>query len=164
MATIHEQAHPDTELLDRLRAGLLDDDVDLKTRLERHLAGCPRCRDQWQVWKRLGVGALGAWPVPDSQLSAGLKQVRQHALTAGRQRRIHRYPVLAAAAMLLIAVSAGLWTVRHEFVATPQMTTQTAEGVPDLYEDLDFYLWMANQGDDKTHDQNGNGDSGANST
>jgi hypothetical protein len=161
---MHEQAHPDTELLDRLRADLLDDNLDLKTRLERHLAVCSRCRDQMQVWEHLGLDALGAWPVADSQLSAGLRQARQRALTAGRYRRIHRYPVLATAAMLLIAVSAGLWTLRHEFIGTPQMTTQTAEEVPDLYEDLDFYLWMANQGDDKMQEENGNGDSKANST
>lgn len=70
-----------------------------------------------------------------------------------------RYPVLATAAVLLIAVSAGLWALRHEFVDTAQMTARTSEEVPDLYEDLDFYLWMANQGEDKMHEESGNGNS-----
>jgi hypothetical protein len=69
------------------------------------------------------------------------------------------YPVLATAAVLLIAVSAGLWTLRHEFVDTMPMMARTSEEVPDLYEDLDFYLWMANQGNDKTQEQGGNGNS-----
>jgi hypothetical protein len=39
------------------------------------------------------------------------------------------------------------------------MMARTSEEVPDLYEDLDFYLWMANQGNDKTQEQGGNGNS-----
>ena len=161
---MHEQAHPDTELLDRLRAGLLDDNIDAKARLENHLAACPRCRGQLHAWEHLSLDALGAWPVPEGKVSAGLKQARQRAMAAGRHRRILGYPVLATAAMLLIAVSAGLWTLRHEFMDTPQMAARTTEEIPDLYEDLDFYLWMANQGDGKMHEENGNGDSKANRT
>ena len=156
---MHEQAHPDTELLDRLRAGLLDDSTELKARLERHLVACPQCRGRLHAWEQLGREALGAWPVTDSKLSAGLKQARQQAIAAGHRDRIIRHPVLATAAVLLIAVSAGLWTLRHEFVDTVQLTARTSEEVPDLYEDLDFYLWMANQGDGKMHEQNGNGNS-----
>jgi hypothetical protein len=39
------------------------------------------------------------------------------------------------------------------------MMAGASEEVPDLYEDLDFYLWMANQGNDKTQEQGGNGNS-----
>lgn len=158
---MHNEAHPDTELLDRLRAGLLDDDAGIKTRLERHLADCPRCRGRVNAWEHLGQNALGTWPVTEDRLSAGLKLARQRAMTAGRHHRIAiRHPLLATAAMLLIAVSAGLWTLRHEFVDTVPMTAaRTGEEVPDLYEDLDFYLWMANQGDDKIHEQGNNGNS-----
>jgi anti-sigma factor RsiW len=161
---MHEQAHPDTELLDRLRAGLLDDNIDVRTRLEHHLDTCPRCRARLLVWEHLGPEALGAWPVADSTLSLVLRQARRHAMTAGRRRHIQHYPLLATAAMLIIALSAGLWGLRHEFMETPQMTARTTEEVPDLYEDLDFYLWMANQGDGTTHEKNGNGDSAANRT
>ncbi len=155
---MHKQAHPDTELLDRLRAGLLDDSSEIKARLENHLVGCPQCRGRLHSWEYLGRDVLGAWRA-DGKLSAGLKLARQRSMTARRHRHIIRYPVLATAAMLLIAVSAGLWTLRHEFVDTTQMTARTSEEIPDLYEDLDFYLWMANQGDDKMHEQNGNGNS-----
>jgi hypothetical protein len=156
---MHEQAHPDTELLDRLRAGLLDDSSEMKARLERHLVDCPQCRGRMHAWEHLGHDVLGAWPVADGKVSAGLKLARQQAMAAGRHRRIIRHPVLATAAMLLVAVSAGFWTLRHEFVDTVQMTARTSEEVPDLYEDLDFYLWMANQGDSKMQDQGGNGNS-----
>ena len=156
---MHEQAHPDTELLDRLRAGLLDDSIEIKDRLERHLVACPQCRSRLHAWEHLGRHAMEAWPVADEKLSVGLKLARRQAMTAGRPRRTMRYPVLATAAVLLIAVSAGLWTLRHEFVDTMPMMARTSEEIPDLYEDLDFYLWMANQGNDKTQEQGGNGNS-----
>ena len=156
---MHEQAHPDTELLDRLRAGLLDDSIEIKDRLEHHLVACPQCRNRLHAWEHLGRDAMGAWPVADKKLSVGLKLARQQAMTAGRHRRTIRYPVFATAAVLLIAVSAGLWTLRHEFVDTMPMMARTSEEIPDLYEDLDFYLWMANQGNDKTQDHGGNGNS-----
>jgi len=156
---MHEQAHPDTELLDRLRAGLLDDSIEVKHQLEHHLLACPQCRSRLHAWEHLGRDTMGAWPVADRKLSVGLKQARRQALTAGRHRRMIGYPVLATAAVLLIAVSAGLWTLRHEFVDTTPMIARTSEEIPDLYEDLDFYLWMANQGNDKTQEQGGNGNS-----
>jgi hypothetical protein len=156
---MHEQAHPDTELLDRLRAGLLDNNLEMKDRLERHLIACPQCRDRLHAWEHLGLDALGAWPVADKKLSVELKLARRQAMMAGRQRRIIRYPALATAAVLLIAVSAGLWTLRHEFIDTAPMTASTSEAVPDLYEDLDFYLWMAKQGNDKMQEQGDNGNS-----
>jgi anti-sigma factor RsiW len=156
---MHEQAHPDTELLYRLRAGLLDNSIETKARLERHLVDCPQCRGRFHAWEHLDRDALGVWPVADGKLSAGLKLARQQAMAAGRRRRIISYPVFATAALLFIAVSAGLWTLRHEFVDTVQMTDRTSEEIPDLYEDLDFYLWMANQGEGKMHEQSGNGNS-----
>ena len=156
---MHEQAHPDTELLDRLRTGLLDDNIELKDRLEHHLVACPQCRSRLHAWEHLGRDTMGTWPVEDKILSVGLKQARRQVLTTGRHRRMISYPALATAAVLLIAVSAGLWTLRHEFVDTMPMMARTSEEVPDLYEDLDFYLWMANQGNDKTQEQGGNGNS-----
>ena len=156
---MHEQAHPDTELLDRLRTGLLDDNIELKDRLEHHLVACPQCRSRLHAWEHLGRDTMGAWPVEDKKLSMGLKHARRQALSSGRHRRVIRYPVFATAAVLLIAVSAGLWTLRHEFVDTMPMMARTSEEIPDLYEDLDFYLWMANQGDDKMHEQGNNGNS-----
>lgn len=158
---MHSEAHPDTELLDRLRAGLLDEDLESKARLEHHLAACPSCRERANAWDHLGRDALGAWPVMDDALSVGLRRARQQALAAGRQQRlVSRRPLLAAAAVLLIALSAGLWTLRHEFVDTvPVTTAKNGEGIPDLYEDLDFYLWMAKQGNDKMHEHRNNGNS-----
>ena len=156
---MHEQAHPDTELLDRLRAGLLDDSIEMKDRLERHLVACPQCRGRLHAWEHLGRDALGTWPVSDKKLSVELKLARRQAMMAGQHHRILSYPALATAAVLLIAVSAGLWTLRHEFVDTTPMMARTSEEIPDLYEDLDFYLWMANQGNDKMQEQGGNGNS-----
>jgi hypothetical protein len=49
----------------------------------------------------------------------------------------------AVAAVLLVAVSAGMLTFSE--MTSPAITTQTAQTIPDTYEDLDFYLWLANQ-------------------
>ena len=127
---MHEQAHPDTELLDRLRAGLLDDSIEIKDRLEHHLVACPQCRSRLHAWGTSGPACHGSVARGDKKLSVGLKLARRQAMTAGRHRRMIRYPVLATAAVLLIAVSAGLWTLRHEFVDTMPMMARTSEEIP----------------------------------
>jgi anti-sigma factor RsiW len=141
---MHNRTHPDTESLDRLRAGLLDESSDERDALRNHLAECPQCQDYMDGWRQLGPDALGP-ELDTSAVAAGLQQARRHALGAGKPRHVGTYSALAAAAMLLLAVTAGLWTWQPGLHESPQMTAQTGDPVPDLYEDLDFYLWMANQ-------------------
>ncbi|MGB5607485.1 MAG: hypothetical protein WBN51_13275 [Gammaproteobacteria bacterium] len=140
---MHNQQHPDTELLDRLRAGLLDDQADARADLESHLASCRACQARFDNWHQLAPQALGPSLEPHT-IRNELQRARKQALNV----QSHRTPALAAyatAAVLLIAVSAGLWSLQPGSESPPQLTAQNTEPAPDLYEDLDFYLWLANQ-------------------
>ena len=94
---MHNQTHPDTEQLDRFRAGLLDDAVDEKSALEKHLAGCRQCRDQLGSWQQLGPAALG--PRHDAgNLSGAMEERRRLAMQAESRPRSPVFPPLATAA------------------------------------------------------------------
>jgi anti-sigma factor RsiW len=150
---MRDQTHPDMELLDRLRAGLLDEDAEERSRLERHIGTCPQCRACLEGWKHLGPMALG--PKLDSAaVSKQLRQLRQQALATAKRPRTRNYQLLATAALLLIAVTVGIWNVQYQDSDAPQMTAQGSDTVPDLYEELDFYLWLADQNGDDTNSDN----------
>jgi hypothetical protein len=151
---MHSQQHPEPDQLDRLRAGLLDDQPAVKTALEAHVAGCNTCqeRSNWQV---LHPGALG--PDLDSDaLRQSLRKARRQALQSRSRPRRYGFARYASAALLLVAVSVGIWTLQQDNGNQQQMAAQDTGAVPDVYEDLDFYLWLANQEDnvntDEAHD------------
>jgi anti-sigma factor RsiW len=153
---MHRQAHPDPETLDRLRAGLLDDRPAEKADIEAHLATCEDCRSQQSTWTQIARAA-----VPDqtdhADIQLQLRQARNKALSS---RAVRRHDIglvpYATAALLLIAVSFGLWNYQSGDTQEP---ATVAQSVPDIYEDLDFYLWLANQKETATEDRNGNPDS-----
>jgi anti-sigma factor RsiW len=151
---MQNRTHPETELLDRLRAGLLDESSAERDALEKHLAGCAQCQACLDSWRQLGPDALGT-QLDTRAVTTALRQARRHALVAGERRHAGTYSALAAAAMLLLAITAGLWTWQPGLDGTPQMTAHSGDVVPDLYEDLDFYLWMANQHENDA-EENGN--------
>lgn len=147
---MRERQHPESEQIDLLRAGLLDDQQARKKALEEHIAGCQKCQARMGSWAQLGPLALG--PQFDEQsLQADLRTARRQALASIGRRHTSRYLApLAAAAVLLVAVSAGLWTLMPGDTPVSQMTAQTGDEIPDLYEDLDFYLWLATHGNNDT--------------
>ncbi len=145
---MHSLQHPDLEQLDRLRAGLLDERLDEKSALEAHLAHCASCEAQFGSWEQLGPGALGPALEPLA-LKRDLREARTRALNSSTPRHRHALAPYATAALLLVAVTLGVWT-GHNWLQTqpqPQLAAQAAHEVPDIYEDLDFYLWLANQKD-----------------
>ena len=159
---MHNQQHPDSEQLDCLRAGLLDEQPGAKADLEQHIAGCAACRQQLDGWQQLGPAGLG--PELDSTaLARDLQVARRRALNSGhvKQRR-PAYAPYAAAAVLLLAISAGLWSLLPDTDTTSYMAASSSQLVPDVYEDLDFYLWLATQKDDG--ESNGNEHSNPNNT
>ncbi|MDH3900207.1 MAG: hypothetical protein OEU51_04075 [Gammaproteobacteria bacterium] len=141
---MHNHTHPDTEQLDRYRAGLLDAAVDEKSALEKHLAGCRQCRDQLDGWRQLGPAALGVRHDTGS-LSGALEERRRLAMQAESRHRYPLFPSLATAAVLVCAVSIGFWALQSGDTESPMVAAQNTDSVPDIYEDLDFYLWLANQ-------------------
>jgi predicted anti-sigma-YlaC factor YlaD len=145
------QSHPELEQLDLLRAGLLDDTPDEKAALERHLAGCPECRAHSGYWQNLA--AIMNPPLQDASLKADLYRARQTALAAPSHASHRSIAPYAVAAALLLAVTLTMIGLPTGKVSTPPVTTQTAQTIPDTYEDLDFYLWLANQ--DENHPDKG---------
>lgn len=137
------EQHPDSELLDRLRSGLLDDEPQLRSRVEQHLQTCPACRRSYH-WP---ASLQGAGRVSDAQLDA----LRRQALAAPAQRTRRWLPLAAAAALALAAVGLISLLPSPQSPRAPQVAVSEPNNVPDLYEDLDFYLWLA--------DHKGSGDS-----
>lgn len=137
--------HPDSEQLDMLRAGLLDDTPGRKALLEQHLAGCRTCRVRAAPWQKLAAG-LGDRLEP-AGIQEELRRARQSALSSTTGSRPGRRALIpyAAAAALLIAVIVGILGLPTGTGHAPNKVAQTAQAVPDTYEDLDFYLWLANQ-------------------
>lgn len=130
--------HPDTEWLDQLRAGLLDDNPVRKSELETHLQRCEKCRRLYD-WP----GALVSRGRHTDEPATRLNQARQRALATSPRSPLRRFaPLATAAAIALIAVvSVNQW----QQVEPPETRVAgTANGeVPEVYEDLDFYLWLA---------------------
>jgi anti-sigma factor RsiW len=157
---MHNQAHPDPEQLDRLRAGLLDESAAEKAALEKHLDTCTTCRNQLEGWTQLGRTMM------DSQLPAGalqqdLQLARRTALQSHRSRHARGFAPYATAAALLIAVTIGLWsTIQPGDESQQLLTAQSVETIPDSYEDLDFYLWLANQEGNGGDEQSGKPNNG----
>lgn len=146
-----KQPHPDPEQLDRLRAGLFDDTPDQKAALKRHLDECPACQTSFHGWGRFGATMTEAeLPVQ------ALQRARRVALASRRQSQVRSFVPYATAALLLVAVTIGLWTLQPGEQSQRLLTAQSTEAVPDTYEDLDFYLWLANQKDAGPDEENGN--------
>lgn len=154
---MHNQHHPELELLDRLRAGLLDGQPEEKAALERHLATCRACRSRFEGWQQLGPAALGPRLDP-GLLHNDLRKLRHRALGAAGSGHHWSITPYATAALLLIAASAGLWSLQQEPAVPPQLAVQDTQDVPDLYEDLDFYLWLADHENGPGGEDNGAAD------
>ena len=121
--------HPDSEQLDSLRAGLLDNDPELKAGIETHLGSCTACRKHYDLAGHLLPGEL---PVDT------------------RPSRHRLLPFAVAAALALVAVLLVKPSLQDDPPDT-RMAQTAQETTPVLYEDLDFYLWLA--------DHKGNSDS-----
>jgi len=136
--------HPDTELLDRLRAGLLDDDTARKAELETHLRDCDRCHRRYTFNGMLQPGTLAS-----SDLDRRLNEARRQAMQMPtRHRKQKLIPLAVAAAIALVAVV--LVNPVQELVPTDhQVASTNGKDVPELYEELDFYLWLADHNKDK---------------
>ena len=156
---MHRQPHPDPETLDRLRAGLLDEHPAEKAAIEAHLASCGNCRSQLSAWNQIVTAAMPSRG-DRMHIRSRLQLAREHAL-ASRPVRRHTVGLVpyATAAMLLIAVSLGLWNYQFGTTYGTRESTTVAQSVPDIYEDLDFYLWLANQEETATEDSDGKPDS-----
>lgn len=130
--------HPDTELLDRLRAGLLDEDPLQKAGLEAHIKQCVTCRRGY------------AWPAAmrsdDAQIQHLARQLdgaRRKALLPRKKTALRRFAPLAAAAAIALVAVLVVKPLQSPDTDDTQLAGTTPGAVPEIYEDLDFYLWLA---------------------
>jgi predicted anti-sigma-YlaC factor YlaD len=129
--------HPDIETLDRFRAGLMDEEPKEKLRLEAHLHDCEQCRQRYD-WNGAIPGAL-QFPA----LEERLKLARQEAMRAARRSVAARLvPVAVAAAIALVAVLV-VSPLQDGDTDQTRVAGTEAQEVPEVYEELDFYLWLA---------------------
>ncbi len=142
-------SHPDDRALDRLRAGLLDDTTELRA----HVEACTVCRQRLAVWDRL-ARALPAGISPDGTLAAQLRVRRQAALAGlatvhapGAGRWAPRYLAMAAA-VAAVAIGVGVFMAldRGGSDTAPNALSVQVDRPPDIYADIDFYLWLTKEG------------------
>jgi anti-sigma factor RsiW len=141
--------HPTPEVLDRLRAGFFDDEPETKTRIREHLATCPACRQQADLWSQ-ATAQLDAQTHGDPALSRALAERRRRVLAMGRESAVTRITpgrMAAAAAVLAVAVGIGVVTQLHHGrpVANVAQLQRSADTNPDFYSEIDFYVWLGDQ-------------------
>ena len=136
--------HPAPEQLDRLRSGLLDNNVDAASMLEAHIRDCAECRHYLRGWTRLQELSVISTQ-ERALLTARLKVARQTALASPSLARKHFIqPALAMAASVLLVAGLVTWNPWSPVdTSSDTMARHQEESGPDLYEDLDFYLWLA---------------------
>ena len=142
-------SHPDDAALDRLRAGLLDDSTELRA----HVEACTVCRQRLAIWDQL-ARALPAGISPDGTLAEQLRTRRQAALaglatgrTAGGRRWAPQYLAMAAT-VTAVAIGVGVFLTldREGSDVAPDALSAQAERPSDIYADIDFYLWLTQEG------------------
>jgi hypothetical protein len=128
------EQHPHSVLLDRLRAGLLDDDPLQKAALEQHLQQCVGCRRAYDWPAGLRIAA--------TEVDRQLDHLRRQVLAAPPANRSRHWLPLAVAAAVALVTVALFQLLPAPDSGKPQVAA-SSQNVPDLYEDLDFYLWLA---------------------
>ncbi len=141
--------HPDSTQLDQLRAGLLDHSPAAKAQLLEHLRDCATCRQQAATIDTLVATQRHQ---PDPRLARQLHARRMAALAGDAVLRPRQpaarwlAPAFALATVVAVAIGVGGFLELNPAPATaPQELAQAAnDDVPDLYADIDFYLWLSN--------------------
>jgi len=129
--------HPDSELLDQLRAGLLDENPLQKAGLEAHIQQCVTCRQGYD------------WPAAlrpdDAQIQHLVRQLdgaRRQALLTRKKTALRRFAPLAAAAAIALVAVLVVKPLQSPDMGDTRLAGTTPGAVPEIYEDLDFYLWL----------------------
>lgn len=160
-----ENQNATTEDIDRLRAGLLDHQPDLKARVQSALKRDQNLRAQDGLWRQLR-DQLDASGENARQLSNQLRLRRRRALTGQGVKKPQRFSLpqaaLAATASLALTLSAVLWfsggrqnvfDSAGNSIAATIAATGAEQPLPvasrefDLKNNVDFYVWMEDQDD-----------------
>jgi predicted anti-sigma-YlaC factor YlaD len=130
--------HPDSELLDQLRAGLLDEHPSQKAELQAHIQQCEVCRRGYD-WP----AALRSDQAQNQRLLGQLDGARRQALLTRKKTALRRFAPLAAAAAIALVAVLVVKPLQSPDTDDTRLAGTTPGAVPEIYEDLDFYLWLS---------------------
>ncbi len=136
--------HPTMKQLDEWRAGLFDEMPDIKQSIMEHISNCSACHRQTLLGQELGA-RIEHDSRADARLSDALKRGRRQALAGGsapRRSRVDRMRLAYGAALVALVLGFGVFTYQDGGSPILPASQQAAESVPDIYADLDFYLWL----------------------
>ena len=132
-----------SERLDRLRAGLYEDQTEQREQLQKTSAGTPG--DPWAPVLAEGDALAEGSAAVNNQLRLRRRQV----LSGEYRGRPTRLPQLAMAACAGVALTVAVAVMRQptEPVALTSNTVPAGawQEVPDLADNVDFYHWMENR-------------------
>lgn len=135
------ELHPHAEQLDQARAGVLDADTEAAVRA--HLAQCPECRRQFAMSDAIKQNLSAT----DTALARELRLRRRSAI-ADAQTDTSRFPRRWSLAASVSALALGMTLYLGWHFAGSHNPAE-----PDLYTDVDFYLWLSQQ-DSERHADN----------
>lgn len=136
--------------LDELRAGMLDEYPADREALRAHITDCAVCAARLGLWDQtkqvLGIEHSGVRHALRARRAAAL------AGNATVDSRPVRWglPMALAAGVAAVALGLGVLVYPPDNTDSGQLAATTADE-PDLYTDIDFYLWLLR----KQHDETG---------
>ncbi len=151
-----------TDLLHRLRAGLLDDRRALKAHVEQILKTDAHAQREFRAPERI-IDGLNDSAERADEVNRQLRWRRRKVVGGHTPKMRRRFPVFAASTAAAAALAVGLaWLglpERSAFV-DPGTTVSAAAGsnpevLSDLTDNLDFYVWLERQGAPRTAPGNG---------
>lgn len=132
------ELHPQNEQWDALRAGVTTPE---ETRaLTAHLTQCPACAARSGF--AATIKATLDRPIDDDKLGRELRLRRRHVLTHAPERSPRRLSLVAGVAALALGIT--LYLGWHTDVPISQQASTQENN--DVYADVDFYLWLSEQG------------------
>lgn len=144
--------HPTVNDLDRLCAGLLDDSPAEKTALTAHLETCASCRARAARLREIVTEASELQPWIEQALRARRAQAlagRPSGAPRGLGKQYVWGPAIAAALVLVVAGLnfQALFAPPGGMTSAPEVVAgaEPANNAPDVYTDLDFYIWLSSQ-------------------
>lgn len=143
-----ETEKSNADLVDRLQAGLLDDQPDLKAKAEQAIADNPTMEQGHAVVRQV-IRHLDDATDNNTAVNNQLRLRRREVLSGNaRQPASRRAPrlVIGAAATLVLAVAIG-WFALPVLNDMPYVRSGAdREDISDLADNLDFYVWLETRG------------------
>lgn len=141
--------HPTDRQLDELRAGIPDERSAECVALRAHVTECAVCAARIGLWNQ----TKDILSIERTGVRHALRARRAAALAGKAATIIHPIrwglPMALAAGVAAAALGLGVLLYTPDNTDDGQLATAAAEE-PDLYTDIDFYLWLLRQQQDES--------------